>query len=579
MALVPSNSTLPQWTSRQSRGQFLALLWLRWRILRNGMRYRAKQRSVSGLVFIVLVRIIVWIITAAVLIGPILGCGFIAYFAIVNGHPGTLGSMFWTIFLLATFINVNVSTTKLNFDLTALLRFPIPFFSYLLMRIGFGLITIPTVVSNLCLAAAAIGIGEANHALFPWAALLLFLYALNNVFFTRMLLVWFDRWLATRRAREIFGGIVVALSLGFQFAVYSRPAGHGHAPSVSVFTRIFHPLYPVTQYLPPSLTASSILAQAARSHTSAFACFAGLLAFALSFLAIFALRLKKEFRGENLSDAAARAPRPTIRQAARVPELRPEAPLTSNASSGLTRSMHPAVFACLAKEFLYLRRSGPQLYALFTPLVFVFIIARRHNAFGGNMLFPYAVTYTLLNLFAGLYNILGADGPGFNLYLLAPVRFRDVLLAKNLVSSAVIAVEVLLTGIAVTIINGFPPSTAIFIGTLSWAAFALLTNLSIGNLRSLFSPMRFEIGKTRRPPASKGSGFIVLGVLLGSIALGSPIIYLCYHFNNPWLATPIFLLLTAGALAGYITVLRRTDSIAFNRRDLLTEALCKDLPS
>ena len=95
------------------------------------------------------------------------------------------------------------------------------------------------------------------------------------------------------------------------------------------------------------------------------------------------------------------------------------------------------------KELIYLRRSGAQLYGLVTPVFFIFIITRTNRTLGGSaMLLPYAVSYVMFGLLAALYNVLGADGAGFNLYLLAPVRLRDVLLAKNMVNSSVIGVEI-----------------------------------------------------------------------------------------------------------------------------------------
>ena len=191
------------------------------------------------------------------------------------------------------------------------------------------------------------------------------------------------------------------------------------------------------------------------------------------------------------------------------------------------------------------------------------------------MLFPYAVSYMMFGLLANLYNVLGADGPGFNLYLLAPVRLRDVLIAKNMVNASIIATEILLAVVAVSLIAGGLPPAAMFSATLLWACFAVFVNLAVGNLRSLLAPMRFELGKARRAPMAKGGAFISLGVLFLTLGAGIPVVLACRHYGHLWLATPIFLALDAAALFAYLTVLGRVDNIADSHRENLTEALCK----
>jgi ABC-2 type transport system permease protein len=234
------------------------------------------------------------------------------------------------------------------------------------------------------------------------------------------------------------------------------------------------------------------------------------------------------------------------------------------------------IAACLQKELLYLKRSGAQLYGLITPLFFVFVLSRTNRFFGNSgMLLTYAVSYVMFGLLAGLYNVLGADGAGFSLYLLAPVRLRDVMLAKNLVNGGVIVTEVLLATLAVSLILGRLPPASVLVATFLWAVFALLLNLTVGNLRSLLSPMRFELGKVRRPPMAKGGVLISLGVMFAGLGTGIPVIAACRYFGHPWLATPIFVVLDAAALFAYLVVFSRIDTIAADHRDDLTEALCK----
>ena len=559
------------WTPAQSRAQLSAVAWLRWRLFLNAFRRNNKKRSVTSLIVLMLVRVVGWAVIACFMVGPVVGTGFAAYYA-----PTRLGTILWGIFTIHLFISINVMPGTVGFDLTTLLRFPISFAQYLAMRLFFGFFAISTIVATLCLASAAVGLGLANHEIFPWAALVLAVFALHNVFFIRMALAWVDRWMATRRAREIFGAIVLIASLSFQLLLTGSRGHRGqHTNPFARFAAIQHllaPLHPLVASLPPSLAADAILD---RAHAAlAYASLLGILAFALLFLGIFAIRLQKEFRGENLSEATRRATRPATKPiAAPAPEIPASVPV---ATPALGLRLPPTIAACLQKELIYLKRSGAQLYGLITPIFFVFIITRTNRTLSGSpMLLPYAVSYVMFGLLVNLYNVLGSDAAGFNLYLLAPVRLRDVLIAKNLVNSSVILAEVLFALAAVSLILGGLPAAAMLVPTMLWVAFALLVNLSVGNLRSLLAPMRFELGKIRRAPMAKGGALISLGVLLGTIGLGIPILFACRHFNLLWLASLIFTLLDAAAVLAYLTILARVDSIAANHREDLVEALCK----
>jgi ABC-2 type transport system permease protein len=575
-------SVLETWTATQSRAQLAAVAWLRWRIFVNNFRAANKKRSTTSLVAIYVLRVIGWAFFSSFFIVPIALCGYFGYASVANDSPQYLTYILWAVFLVNCFLSINASPISAAFDLTALLRFPLNFPRYLLIRLFFGLFAIPTLVANLALASAAIGIGAASPSLFPWAALVIGIFALHTVFFLRMIFAWVDRWLATRRAREIFGGLVLFASLGFQF-LFIGGAPHRHASRFAPLLRLLRPLRPFAHYFPPSLAADAIRFNWNHAIAASLASLLGLVAFALVFLAIFAIRLQKEFRGESLSEAARR----TVRAPSATLGTTLGAPSIADASHGVrssigeakhttTVSLPPAVSACLHKELIYLRRSGAQLYGLITPIFLVFIITRR-NAFLDNTtwLLPSAVSYILITLLANLYNILGADGAGFNFYLLAPIRLRDVIVAKNLVSVALIAFEVVIACVAVTFIQGAIPKPNMLFATLTWAAFALLTNLAVGNLRSILAPMRFELGKVRRAPMAKGGALVTLGVLFGTLFVGIPIMALCYWLNHLWLATAIFALFDIAAFAGYLIVLARVDTLATAHRDDLIEALCK----
>jgi hypothetical protein len=94
-------------------------------------------------------------------------------------------------------------------------------------------------------------------------------------------------------------------------------------------------------------------------------------------------------------------------------------------------------------------------------------------------------------------------------------------------------------------------------------------------VRSLLAPVRFEAGKPRRTPVAKGGALISLGVLIGTLGTGIPVILACRHFGQLWLATFLFFVLDVGALFAYVSVLGRVDEIAASHREDIVEALCK----
>src|SRR3981189_763082 len=186
-----------RWTAAQSRAQFAALAKLRWHIFRNAFRRKGGGGELAA-------RIILFPILGVVAFGPIIGAGYGAYFPVSSNRIAMLPLLTWAIFALWMLVVLNLSPPGLSFDINTIIRFPLSFPRYLTARIVFGLLSASTVIGSLAIISADIGIAIANPSLAPWSTLVLATFALANIFFTRMVLVWVDRWLSIRRAREIF---------------------------------------------------------------------------------------------------------------------------------------------------------------------------------------------------------------------------------------------------------------------------------------------------------------------------------------------------------------------------------------
>jgi ABC-2 type transport system permease protein len=581
MAELEAGRPVPSSTREiPARVQLLAVAWLRWRIfVNNTFRRRSSVKGQAvGLVFAILVRIIVWPFLALMVIGPIAGSGYLAWTMIAGNHPQQLAPLLAAITVLWLFVSVNgqnISAALSSFDPSSLIRFPLRFGRYLVLRTFIGLLTPSTIVGCLALLAAAIGIGFAKPALALPALAVLAVYALMNVFLTRMIGAWLERWLANRRFREIFSALMALFAVGFQFLNYQRAPMHVVGGRSTLVLKLLHSSGAGLQWLPPGFAANAILRQ---SHPfAALAQFAALLASTTLFAAVFAIRLHKQFLGEYLSEGASRSANKSPAQRRPLPPPRARSAAGSPPFAA-RKPFAPIVAACLHKEWLTLRGNGVQLVGMLTPLVFVVILNRSVFAGHSTYFLPGAIAYVLFGVLAGLYNVFGADGLGVQIYLLAPVRLRDVIVAKNLMSLSIIVAEAGLAWAIVSILTRTPIPLSTQISTILWTVFVIAVNLALGTVRSIQAPRRITPGQAqqrRTTPTNRTSGLLILLVLFGSMALQFPVTFLCRYFDDPWLGVWIFGPLAVASVAAYVLLLLNADRFILAHRDVFAEELCK----
>jgi ABC-2 type transport system permease protein len=569
---VPSDSSANRpWTAAQSRAQFAALAKLRWHIFRNAFRRKGGGGELVA-------RIILFPILGVVAFGPIIGAGYGAYFLVSSGRIAMLPILTWALFALWMLVVLNIAPPGLSFDINTIIRFPLSFPRYLTARIVFGLLSASTVIGTLAVLSAAIGIAIAKPSLAPWSTLVLATFALANIFFTRMVLVWVERWLSTRRAREIFTAFFLFASLGFQYINLNFNPGlqgrhHRASSHLPLLRKIFHAIQPIAAFLPPGLTASSIVRYSQSHFFAAAALLFGLALFGTLFFSVYAWRMHREFRGENLSEVT-QPNQPAARRPAPYPQTAhiPNSALIPTHTFGLNST----VIACLQKEFIYLRRNINQLYGFVAPIFMVFLFANRLSVSGrfGNFIFPVAIAYSVLGVSILSYNALGMDGSGVQLYFMAPARMRDIFLAKNLTGFLLNLVELVVI-FAVIAFVAHPPALVIALATICWLLFATFINGAVGNLRSLAAPKKIDLTKASRRQASQLSVLIALGILVACAGIGFAVLVLAADFGRPWLMVPILLALAIAAFTFYLVVLNRLDTIALNHREALAEELCK----
>jgi len=560
--------------------QLLAVAWLRWRIFVNGMfRKRPNgKRQIVGLVFATLLRLIVWPVLALIVVGPIAASGFFAWMTISQGHPQRLASLLLGIALLWQFVSVNglsIAATIPSFDPASLVRFPLRFGRYFVLRSLLGFMTPSTTVGCLAVLAAAVGIGVANVSLALPALVVMPVYALMNIYLTRMIGAWMERWLANRRFREIFSMLMALFAVSVQFINLRRGPMHAPGARSSWVMNILHSSGSYLYWLPSGFAAQAILQ--VKHPLAALAQFAGLLASTALFAAVFAIRLHKQFLGEHLGEGVSR--RMKAPSAPRINAPAPQSVALAASASSDTIFSH-IMTACLHKEWIILRGNGTQLIGLLTPLLFVVIFSmnRAFSAISTKYYLPSAIAYVLIAALSSLYNIFGADSRGVQLYLLAPIRMLDVVLAKNLMSLAIITIQVGLAWIIICMLGRVPIPVSTQVSTALWTIFVVAMNLALGTLRSILAPRHFVPGQgrpLRATPTNRTSALLVLALLFGSMLLQIPVTMASSYLKQPWLAAWVFGPLAVAAVCAYALMLRNAERLILAHRDVFAEELCK----
>lgn len=489
-----------------------------------------------------------------------------SWYIVSQGQPDYLALILWPILLFWQLFPVMATAFTNNPDSSELIRYPLSYNAYFLIRLVYGYLDPASALGSVFVCGVLIGVTIARPLLFPWALMVLVTFALFNLLLMQMIFAWIERWLAQRRTREIFGVIFILVMLSFQLiGPAMQRLGHQAHPelrhSIEIGTK-------VQAALPPGL-ASAAIAHASRGQIgSAF--------ISLLFLAIMTaaaghllhIRIRAQFQGENLSETAAR---PTVKEA-QTPQVGWDVP-------GLSQS----VAAVFEKEMRYLARSGPMLLTLIMP-IFMLIIFRlgpmssfRHSSLLNrtpDMAFPGAAAYALLVLTNLVYNSFGGDGGGIQFFYASPVRFRQIILGKNLTHTAILIANVVLTWLAVSYLYG-APHLAVTIGTIAALAFAAPLNFAAGNILSIYAPKKRDFSTFGRQNAAQTTVLISFVMQIVIVGLGAGVFAIARLYENLWLAVVLFLILAAICIPVYVIALQRLDGLALQRREILLEELCR----
>ena len=543
-----------------TRGQFEAIARVRWQLFTNSLRtIRGRLELVArGFMFLGF---------AMLGFAGFAGLGFATWFLTSHGKAAFLAALFWPIFLLWQLFPIVATAFSENIDSSNLLRFPLTFRSYFFVRIIFGSLEPASAIGILWTVGIVVGAAVVSPSLILAAALTCVVFMALNILLGRMIYAWVERWLAQRRTRELLGIVFFVLLISFQ--ALGPLLSHFGERSEPALTQFSKQALLIQRFSPPGLAADSIASAFYGNYSRSLGGVALQVFYVAVILWLLNFRLRAQFRGENLGESPGRSAKPAGKHHA--------------TSSWDIPGVPGPISAIVEKEFHYLSRSGPMLFTFVMPVVILLIFrfgARKGGASGGvlahatDLAFPVGAAYTLLILTNLMYNSFGGDGVGVQMFFLSPVRFREILMGKNLAHSLVMVIETILVWLVVCLVYR-PPSAAMTLATICGLAFAVLVTLSAGDLMSLYSPKKIDYAVFGRQRASGATAFASIGIqaaVLGLCALG---LMVGRAYGRIWIATLIFLFLTAIAAVAYVTVLNRVDAAALKRRESIIAELSR----
>ena len=538
--------------------QIRTVAWLRWRILRNSLRNKSRRLDLIGLIFS-------GFFSLLFVIGVTLAFFFVTRYLFEKHLEPLFGLVFLALLVWWQSFPILLAGFAPQFPFRTLLRFPMNLSAFYLIGMAYGLADSAALAALVwmlaMLAATLVAQPSAASALFLVCAL----FTVLNITMERLLGAWVEKLLAKRKSREVFFTIFVLAMVSLQFLnPLMQKYGHALVPMLRSWV-------PYLWLLPSSFAGDAVTQSAAHHWGMAFLKFSGLAVYAGIFTMLLAMRYSQLYSGEELSEGVAPA-RKQERTA-----------LTAQDARDTVSFVPPQVLAVFRKELLYLKRNTFLFFGLvFPPMMLLFFSVQ----FGGahptalkkgvspDLFFPGMMAYLVLILIAPSYNCFAYEGRGIQTYFIAPARFREILIAKNLMTVSILLCELALCVALVGWRVGLPTTPVLF-ATMAAVVFSIVGQLTIANWASLSYPRKIEFGKMQGQRNSGMSVLILLGMQILFGGVGGVILFSGRWTGNPWLPAEIFAVLAAAAVGGYVSSLDFFTQLAEEKKEILIDALCR----
>jgi len=532
---------------------------VRWRILKNSLRRKNNRWDLMGMIW-------VGFFSAALVVGLAFAFYFGGYGFVSKGRANWLGILYWVVFFWWQVFPLFVMGFGSEFQFATLLRFPLRLRTFYLLGLGYGFTDFGAIASVCWILSMVAGAAVARPSMLGPILLVSLLFILLNVTMERLVGSWMEKLLSKRRWREIFVTVFVLsmVSLNFLNPAFQRWGGKGIKPR-------FLEYLPYLNWTPGSLAGNAVGAAATWNTRGFVVTVAGLCAWVALLTAFLWRRYAAQYAGEEISDSPGVGRR-------KGKERRAEA-VGGDLAPGV---LSPQVASVIAKEFRYLTRNGFTFLSLIVPPIMVMFFAIQFGP--GSMLKEHSVkaplffqgilAYLILILMTPAYNSFAYEGKGIQTYFMAPLRFREVLLGKNLFLAGVIVFELAVAFSLLMFRIGWP-GTTLFFSMISAGAFAVVGQFAIANWSSLSFPRKMEIGKMKGQRNSAVAVWTAFGVqiLVGTIC--GVVFAMGRWMGSPWLPAVVFAALTAAALGGYVSSLDALARLAEKKKELLIETLCR----
>ena len=452
----------------------LAILWAQWRVSANFLT-RARKGSLA----------IKWI-TGLLWYGAWVVAAFGAAFLTSGRVPATIiarslpAALFFLLFFWQLFPIVMASQGAF-IDLRRLLVYPIPSAHLFLLE---TLLRITTAVEML-LVAAGFCIGLAINKDAPWwAPLAILAYVVFNLLLASGLKSALGLLFQKKGVREI----VMFLFLGVMLTPQLLVARLDQQPATQI--RWLQGASQVFQVLPWAAVSRLALGWSAASAAAMIVWLGAAYAFARI---VFERTLRLEDSMGSSTETAPASDKPTwIDRIASLP----------------SKVFLDPIAALVEKDIRTLARS-PRFRLIFTMAATfgaIIWLPQAMRGGGGWMTRNYAtmaVLYGMLVLGEVIYwNVFGFERAGAQQWFVTPLRFRDVLRAKNVVAVMMTGLSILVLSVIILVLpvgNGLPQIADAIMAACVFLGFVL----GGGNMTSVYSPKPIDGEQTWRNSGSK----------------------------------------------------------------------------
>ena len=538
--------------------QIRLVSWLRWRILRNSLRKKNRRLDLLGLAISGLF--------SAIFVAGVTVAFFVGTKSLIeNHHEQFLGLLFLALLVWWQLFPILLAGFTPQFAFRSLLRFPLKLSAFYLIGMAYGLADSAALAALIWMIAMLAATLVAQPAAAPVMLVVCVLFAALNVTVERLLGAWVEKLLAKRRSREVFFSLFILAMVSLQFL---NPIMQKYGRGVVTVVRGWLPYL----WLLPSSFAGDAVARSVQHQWAAAALKLGALAvYVALFTVLLWMRYAQLYSGEELSETAAPA---------RKEKRAAISPSDENEVLGF---LSPQVLAVFRKELLYLRRNTFLFFGLiFPPMLVLFFsvqFAGAHptafkKSVSPDLFFPGMMAYLVLILIAPAYNNFAYEGKGIQTYFTSPTGFREILVAKNLVTALLLFCEIAFCVVLVGWRAGLP-STPVLFATLAGMIFSIVGQLTIANWSSLNFPRRMEFGKMQGQRNSGMSVLIMFGVQILFGGVSACILFSGRWTGSPWLPAEVFSVLAVAALGGYFSSLDTFTDLAEKKKEVLIDTLCR----